>query len=74
MIHKTDFSEDVLKQSRKGYLKATYVVIALVLLYLVVLAAGLLPSPVAHHDGHSDEAAVVEGADHAPAEGVHEET
>ena len=72
MSNKTDFSGEVLNRSRKGFLKATYVVIGLVVLYLAALGAGWIPSATVHHDDHSEEAAVTE-ADHGAAEETHGE-
>ncbi len=72
MNNNTGFSKEVIEQSRKGFRIATFLVIGLVVLYLAVLAAGLLPASGDYAE-HAEGVEVAETEGHGAAETEHGE-
>lgn len=73
MSNYSGFSNEVLERSRSGFLRATYLVIGLVFVYLTALGAGWIPPVNVDHSEHH-EAADISGAEsHEPLEPGHEE-
>jgi len=68
MSNYSGFSNEVLTRSREGFLRATYLVIGLVVIYLIVLGAGWLPSANVDHSEDHETAEVSETADHVAVE------
>jgi len=74
MSNDTGFSNEVIEHSGRGFRKATYLVITMIVLYLLVLAAGLIPSVNEGHAGPAEEAVATETESHLlPAENSGEE-
>ena len=74
MSNDTGYSREVIEYSGRGFRKATYLVIGLIAAYLIILAAGWIPSVNGEHEGHSEEAVASETADHLlPAGSADEE-
>lgn len=64
MNNKTGFSNEVIERSKKGFRKAAYLVAGLVVLYLLALGAGLMPSVGGGHEEHPAGTEAVDTGSH----------
>ncbi len=73
MSNKSGFSKEVITRSRKGFRKAALVVAGMIVVYLLVLGAGWIPSVNGGHAEHSAEAETAELDNHGAAGAIQEE-